>query len=316
MNLVAKRRRIALVTAREAQALDEDLPPLADALHHAGVDVHVVPWDAMRDWSQFDMLLLRSTWDYMSRLTDFLGWAEQASRATRLVNSLETVRWNIDKHYLGTLAAAGVPVVPTTFMEPEADAAAALEQFLATDTCAEFVIKPAIGAGSRDAQRHGRDSRKAAVAHAQRLLVAGRSILVQPYLARVDEEGEAALIFFGGEFSHSIRKGALLRPGAEATTGLFAAETIRARAALADELEVARRALAAVPFGAPLYARVDLIRDAAGAPLLLELELIEPSLFFGYAPGAAARFADIIRATWQTVRHLPPDSGAPFWIAD
>jgi glutathione synthase/RimK-type ligase-like ATP-grasp enzyme len=316
MNLVEKRRRIALVTAREAQTLDQDLPPLADALHHAGMDVHVVPWDAVRDWSQFDMLLLRSTWDYMSRLTEFLGWAEQASRATRLVNSLETVRWNIDKHYLGTLAAAGVPVVPTTFMKPGAHAAAVLEQFLAADPCAEFVIKPAIGAGSRDAQRHGRDSRKAAVAHAQRLLVAGRSIVVQPYLTRVDEEGEAALIFFGGEFSHSIRKGALLRPGAEATTGLFAAETIRARAALADELEVARRALAAVPFGAPLYARVDLIRDAAGAPLLLELELIEPSLFFGYAPGAAARFADIIRATWQTVRPLPPDSGAPFWIAD
>ncbi len=313
---VANRRRIALVTAREAQALDEDLPPLTDALHHAGVEVHVVPWDAARDWSHFDMLLLRSTWDYMARLTEFLSWAEQASRAAPLVNSLVTVRWNIDKHYLGTLAAAGVPVVPTTFMEPGADAAAMLERFLATDVCAEFVIKPAIGAGSRDAQRHGRDSRTAAVAHAQRLLTAGRSILVQPYLARVDEEGEAALIFFGGEFSHSIRKGALLRAGAGATTGLFAAETISARAALADELELARRALAAVPCGAPLYARVDLLRDGAGAPRLLELELIEPSLFFAHAPGAAARFAAIIRATWQAVRDPPPDSGAPCWTAE
>jgi O-ureido-D-serine cyclo-ligase len=192
------------------------------------------------------MLLLRSTWDYMSRLEEFLSWAEQASRATTLVNSLPTVRWNIDKHYLGTLAAAGVPVVPTTFLEPREDVRAALERFLAADACAEFVIKPAIGAGSRDAQRHGRESRQGAVAHAERLLTAGRSILVQPYLARVDTEGEAALIFFGGDFSHSIRKGALLRPG-------------------------------------------------AGAPLLLELELIEPSLFFVHAPGAAARFADCIR---------------------
>jgi glutathione synthase/RimK-type ligase-like ATP-grasp enzyme len=292
---VAKQRRVALVTAREAQSLDEDLPPLTDALHHAGVDVEVVPWDAARDWSHFDMLLLRSTWDYMSRLAEFLSWAERAAQATTLVNSLATVRWNIDKHYLGTLEAAGVPVVPTTFLEPGADAAAALERFLGADRCAEFVIKPAIGAGSRDAERHGRHARAAALGHAQRLLAAGRSILVQPYLARVDEEGEAALIFFGGEFSHSIRKGALLRPGAGATTELFAPESISARAALADELEVARRALAAVPFPAPLYARVDLIRAGGGAPLLLELELIEPSLFFGHAPGAAARFAECIR---------------------
>ena len=291
----SNRCRVALVTAREAQSLDEDLPPLTDALHHAGMDVHVVPWDAARDWSHFDMLLLRSTWDYMSRLAEFLSWAEQASRATTLVNSLATVRWNIDKHYLGTLATAGVPVVPTTFVEPGAAVAAGLEAFLASNCCADFVIKPAIGAGSRDAQRHGRHAPAAAVAHAQRLLGAGRSILVQPYLARVDEEGEAALIFFGGEFSHSVRKAALLRPGAASTTSLFATETISARAALADELEVARRALAAVPMGAPLYARVDLIRDGAGAPLLLELELIEPSLFFGHAPDAAARFAECIR---------------------
>jgi O-ureido-D-serine cyclo-ligase len=287
--------RVALVTAREAQGLDEDLPPLADALHHAGVDVQIVPWDAARDWSQFDMLLLRSTWDYMSRLAQFLSWAEAVSRVTRLVNSLVTVRWNIDKHYLGTLAAAGVPVVPTAFVEPGAVATAALAQFLTADSCSEFVIKPAIGAGSRDAQRHDRHSLAAAVAHAERLLSAERSILVQPYLARVDAEGEAALVFFGGEFSHSIRKGALLRPGAGATSELFAAETITARSALADELAVARRALAAVPSGVPPYARVDLIRDDAGAPLLLELELIEPSLFFRYAPGAAARFAAIIR---------------------
>lgn len=290
-----RKYRIALVTAREAQSLDEDLPPLTDALHHAAVDVAVVPWDAACDWSQFDMLLLRSTWDYMSRLAQFLHWAQLAARATRLVNTLATVRWNIDKHYLGTLATAGVPVVPTTFVEPGADVAAALERFLAADGCTEFVIKPAIGAGSRDAERHGRQAPGAAVAHAQRLLTAGRSILVQPYLARVDEEGEAALIFFGGEFSHSIRKGALLRPGAGATTGLFAPESISARTALADEVQVARRALAALPFAAPLYARVDLIRDAGGAPLLLELELIEPSLFFGHAPGSAARFADCIR---------------------
>jgi O-ureido-D-serine cyclo-ligase len=241
------------------------------------------------------MLLLRSTWDYMSRLEEFVSWAERASRVTRLVNSLEVVRWNIDKHYLGALAAAGVPVVPTTFVEPDQDASVALERFLAGDACAEFVIKPAVGAGSRDAQRHARARRAAAVTHAGRLLTARRSILVQPYQARVDTEGEAALVFFAGEFSHSFYKGPLLKSGAGATTGLFAAETICGRDAREDELTVARQALAALPFPAPLYARVDLLRGADGPPLLLELELIEPSLYFAQAPGAAARFAERIR---------------------
>jgi O-ureido-D-serine cyclo-ligase len=292
---VAVLRRIALVTAREARALDEDLPPLANALHHAGVEAHIVPWDAAQDWSQFDMLLLRSTWDYMSRLEEFLTWAEQAARAAPLVNSLPMVRWNIDKHYLGALAHAGVPVVPTTFLEPGADVPAVLERFLADDHSAEFVIKPAIGAGSRDAQRHHRDQRAPAVTQAQRLLTAGRSVLLQPYLSRVDEEGEAALIFFAGEFSHSIRKAALLRPGAAATAGLFAPERISPRTATVEELALARQALAAIPFAPPLYARVDLIRHAGGQPLLLELELIEPSLFFAWEPRAAARFAACIR---------------------
>lgn len=288
-------RRIALVTARQAMALDEDLSPLADALHHAGVEVHVLPWDAAQDWSQFDMLLLRSTWDYTSRLAEFLNWAERASRLAPLVNNLATVRWNIDKHYLGALARAGIDVVPTTFLEPDADVPTALERFLAQDRCAELVIKPAVGAGSRGAQRHPRNARAAAMAHARQLLAAGHSVVLQPYLARVDQEGEAALIFFGGEFSHSIRKGPLLQSGAGATTELFAAETISARAVAADELALAHQALAAVPFGIPLYARVDLLQDGAGQPRLLELELIEPSLFFAHAPPAAARFAHCIR---------------------
>jgi glutathione synthase/RimK-type ligase-like ATP-grasp enzyme len=292
---VAVLRRIALVTAQEARALDADLLPLVNALHQVGVEAQIASWDESQDWSQFDMLMLRSTWDYMSRLEEFLSWAERAAHAAPLVNSLPMVRWNIDKHYIGALAQAGVPVVPTTFLEPGADVPAALEQFLARADGREFVVKPAIGVGSRDAQRHRRDARPRAVEHMSRLLAAGRSALLQPYLARVDEEGEAALIFFGGEFSHSIRKGALLRPDGRSTAALFAPETISPRVAAADELALARQALAAMPFETPLYARVDLIRDAGGQPLLLELELIEPSLFFDHAPQAAERFAACIR---------------------
>ena len=131
--------------------------------------------------------------------------------------------------------------------------------------------------------------------HAQRLLDARRSVLLQPYLDRVDEYGETALIFFDGVFSHAIRKGPLLRRGEDPTRALFAAEHITPRTPSADELRVARQTLAAMPFAPPLlYARVDLIHAADGTPRVLELELTEPSLFFAHAPGSAQRFAHAI----------------------
>ena len=120
-------------------------------------------------------------------------------------------------------------------------------------------------------------------------------MLLQPYLERVDAEGETALVFFEGTFSHAIRKGPLLQRGAEATRKLYATEAITPRTPSADELDVAQRALAAIPLQQPLlYARVDLIRADDGSPRLLELELVEPSVFVGYAAGAAARFAAAI----------------------
>jgi hypothetical protein len=129
------------------------------------------------------------------------------------------------------------------------------------------------------------------VAHVQRLLDAGRSALLQPYLSRIDIEGETALMFFAGRFDHAVRKGPLLAPGGAPTSALFAAETIVPREPGRDELRVAEQALAAIPLGIPLYARIDLIRGDDGAPCLLELELTEPSLYFNYAPGSAERFA-------------------------
>jgi O-ureido-D-serine cyclo-ligase len=288
--------RIALVTARAARDLDADLPPLQAALQAAGAIAEVVDWDDPAvDWRRFDLALLRSTWDYVGRLAEFLGWAASAARQTRLANPVSLVRWNVDKHYLGELAGAGVPVVPGAFIEPGAEAAGALAAFLdagAGQDAAEFVVKPAVGAGSRDARRHPRDARAAAAAQAGGLLAQGRSVLLQPYLARVDAEGETALVYFEGAFSHAVRKGPLLQPGAGATEALFAPEAITARDASAAERAVAAAALAAIPGTAtPLYARVDLIRDDAGQPRVLELELVEPSLFFDQAPGAAARFA-------------------------
>ncbi len=298
MNPVAS-PRIALVTAAAARALDDDLAPLATALTARGAAVTVTDWDdAGIDWSRFDLVLLRSTWDYSLRLPGFLAWIERIAGHARLLNPPEVVRWNTDKHYLGELARAGVAVVPSAFVEPGADADAALHAFLAAYAAdADFVIKPCVGAGSRDAQRHRRDDRGAADAHLRRLLDAGRSALLQPYLERVDADGETALLFFDGAFSHAIRKGPLLRRDEGPTRALFAPEHIQARTPGADELALARRTLAAIPFASPLlYARIDLLRDTQGQPVVLELELTEPSLFFAGAPGSVEHFADAVLA--------------------
>ena len=266
------------------------MPPLLAAFSAAGADAEIVDWDNPKaDWARFDAALLRSAWDYTERLSEFLAWTERVAALTTLLNPPPVVRWNADKHYLLELARSGLPVVASRFVEAGADPAAALEEFLTRHPCAELVVKPAVGAGSRDTRRHTRTTVAEVLAHLSRLLDAGRSVLLQPYLEGVDTQGETAVIHIGGQFSHAVRKGPLLPLGAPPTGALFAPEEITARAPDADELSVAQRVLAALPFGALLYARVDLIRDGAGAPCVLELELTEPSLFFGHAPGSAQR---------------------------
>jgi glutathione synthase/RimK-type ligase-like ATP-grasp enzyme len=300
--------RIALVTARAARGTDPDMPPLLAALLKAGADAQEVDWDDDGvDWSRFGLTLLRSTWDYAHRAQEFLDWAARVAEQTHLQNPLAVVRWNSDKHYLAELARSGVPVVPSTFVEPDEEAEAAVDAFLpslgnppsrggAAET-GDFVVKPAVGAGSRDAQRHGTEDREQAIAHVRRLLDQRRAVLLQPYLRKIDEEGETALLFFEGAFSHAVRKAPLLRRGEAPTTELYAKETIAPCEASPAELEVAQHALAAIPFERPLlYARIDLIRDDHGSPVLLELELVEPSVFAGFADGAAERFARAILA--------------------
>ena len=288
---------VALVTARAARGLDEDMAPLTAALTAAGARSQIADWDDPGvEWAAFDLVVPRSAWDYAERLPEFLAWAERVARLTTLVNPLAVVRWNTDKHYLGELARAGAPVVPTWYLEPGADAGRTLDEFLAAEACRELVVKPAVGAGSRDARRHARSRRAEILAHIEPLLSARRSVMLQPYLESVDWCGETALMYIDGRFSHAIRKGALLPAGAPSTAGLFAPEQIVPRAPGADELAAAERILAAAPFERLVYARVDLLRDPAGAPELLELELTEPSLFLAHAAGSAERFAAALLA--------------------
>jgi hypothetical protein len=216
-------RHVALVTCREALALDEDLAPLRDALAALGAEVALPCWDdASIDWARFDIAVLRSTWDYAERNDEFLDWAARCAAATRLVNPLDVVRWNTNKRYLADLARAGVPAVPTRFVAAGAEAAAELERFLAggeeslsigrAAAFSDFVVKPVVGAGTRDAARYTRADLARALTHLRRLLAAGRDTMLQPYLDDIDQHGETAMIFFEGKLSHAVCKGPL--PGA------------------------------------------------------------------------------------------------------
>jgi len=282
--------RVALVTCSRLPDLDPDDRLLLDPLRARGVTADVVAWDdPAADWAAYDLVVLRSAWDYAPRRDAFVAWA---AGVTTLANPADVVTWNTDKRYLRDLAKAGVPVIPTTFVEPGGG-------WFAPGT--DVVVKPAIGAGSVDAGRYELAAGPEAFeAHVRRLLDAGRTVMLQPFQRAIQEAGETALVYFdGGEglrFSHAARKGAMLTGPDEGVTGLYKEERIDPAEASAAQRAVAERALDAVPGGRDrlLYARVDLVPDDSGAPTLIELELAEPSLFLGQAAGAAERFADAV----------------------
>jgi glutathione synthase/RimK-type ligase-like ATP-grasp enzyme len=269
---------------------DRDLPVLVGALRDAGVDAVALPWDDPgTDWSGFDLVVIRSTWDYSWRADEFVAWAEKCGAATRLANPAAVVRWNADKRYLGDLAAAGVPVVPTRYLAP-GDAPALPDGH-------EYVVKPTSGAGARYAARYTPGDHDTAVRHLAHMHEEGLTAMVQPYLAGIDVSGERALQFFGGRFLHASRKGAVLAPGTAYDDAKVAHPDLVPWTPTAAELAVAEGALAAVP-DAPelLYARVDLVDGADGEPRLMELELVEPNLFLDLHPGSVPRVVDAILA--------------------
>ncbi len=272
--------RLAWVSCREARGRDDDEPLALAALARAGVHVEVVDWDDPDiGWESYDRAVLRSTWDYTQRLAEFRGWLEEVEGKTRLLNPAPLVHWNIDKHYLAELAEAGVPVTPTVFVEPGETP---------VFPRAHFVLKPAIGAGSRDASSYRPDQGAAARAHVDRLHAGGQSVLVQPFIDSVATDGEWPLVFLGGSYSHAASKRVAL-PQAGIVEDLFAAETNAAHRADDAQIAAAQQAIDLVTsrFGAPAYARVDLVRDDDDRPCVLEIELIEPSLFLTYADPAA-----------------------------
>jgi glutathione synthase/RimK-type ligase-like ATP-grasp enzyme len=285
--------RVALVTCAELPDLEPDDRLLIEPLARRGIAARPEVWDDSGvNWAGYDLVLLRSPWDYARRREEFVAWA---AGVPRLANPAAIVAGNTDKRYLARLAEAGVPVVPTQWLEPGSDWLPGCDGVV--------VVKPAVSAGSYETGRYDLADpaqRRLATAHADRLRAHGQVVMVQPYLAAVDSAGETALLYFAGRYSHAIRKGAMLEGPYDQLTGLYREERIDRREPSPAEREAADRVLAAAGtvLGAAdlLYARVDLIPAADGTPTLVELELTEPSLFLGHDPGAVDRFADAIAA--------------------
>ncbi len=289
-----ERSRVALVTGTMFPELYDDDHLLRDALRARGVTVEAVRWDDPdADWAGYDLAVVRSPWDYPQRHAEFVAWAH---RVPRLANPADVIEWNTDKHYLRELAAAGVPVTPTEFVEPGAT--------WTPPAAGEWVVKPTVSGSAQNTGRYALPEQAAlAAAHVDRLTAAGRTAMIQPYLAAVDTAGETSVLCTpdaDGEltYSHGIRKGALLTGPDTGRAPEDYVEDIAPRVPSPAELAVAAQVLDAVPGGAKrlLYARVDLIPGPDGDPILVELELTEPSLFFRQADGSADRFADAILA--------------------
>jgi glutathione synthase/RimK-type ligase-like ATP-grasp enzyme len=273
---------VVLVTGRQMRKPDPEIHLLVAALEQESIGAVIAPWDNATDWASVPLVVVRSPWDYTDAHEEFLSWARSVAAVTRMVNPLEVLEWNSHKSYLLDLASAGVSTVTTTLVHrgaSDADQADALAAYPG-----EIVIKPAVSVGAIGALRAASSSPEAA-AHLAELASTG-DVLVQPLARSVLDGGEASLIYFGGQFSHAIRK---LPADGDYRVQEHHGGRVVPHEPTADEFAVAAATLAAAP-AATAYARVDLV-DVDGSPAVMELEAIEPQLFLDRDPNAASRFA-------------------------
>jgi glutathione synthase/RimK-type ligase-like ATP-grasp enzyme len=289
-------RPIALVSGAEARHLDTDLPLIIRALGDRGIIADIVDWDnAAANWEQYEAAIVRSPWDYHRRYPEFLAWLGVVSAATTLLNSADIIRWNTNKEYIAEFMEAKIDVIPTTFVRAAEDLVLITNDGMLDR---DIVVKPTVSAGSNNTERHEESPVKAA-AHLGALIDAGMVAMVQPYQRFIDERGETGMLYFNGKYSHSFRKGAILATGENIKNGLFVEEDISPRNASSQERALGETVMRFVKnkFGEyPLYARVDVVRGSAGVPVLMELELTEPSLFLHVAHESPSHFASAVVA--------------------
>ena len=276
-------------------------------LEQLGWSVHSVPWDhAPADWSEFDAVVLRSTWDYQHRPDRFLSVvADIEDSGVPLFNSGDLVRWNVRKTYLQELAASGIPIVPTLFLDRFV--IEGLDGLFARLGSDEIVLKPLISA-SADGTFRLRTGTWRQEEGALTAELTGRAVLAQPFVRAIPEGGEVSLFYFDGMFSHAVRK--TPAPGDFRVQEEHGAEIATIIPTL-DILQAGARAMDAVP-EVPLYARVDLVpaNDAEGH-WLMELELIEPALYLRMDREAPRRFAEALVRQVESERPSPGREAGP-----
>jgi len=267
---------------------DDDL--LIGALARQGLSAVRVDWarDDV-DWSAFRTAVFRTTWDYFDRFAEFMAWLERVEPLTRLCNSAAIVRWNLDKHYLRDLAARGVPVVPSRFLER--GESLSLAGLLGETGWSEAVIKPCVSGAARHTYRVNRAT-AAAVQRVIDPLLAEESFLLQPFVADVVTNGEDTLVAIAGRVTHGLRKRA--KPGDFRVQDDHGG-TVHPLEPSVEQVDFAERALAACD-EVPAYGRVDLVRLDDGSLAVMELELVEPELWLRLHPPAAEAMATAIAA--------------------
>jgi glutathione synthase/RimK-type ligase-like ATP-grasp enzyme len=280
-----------LVTYSKMPDLDPDDRLLADALRERGHECRAAVWDDPAvDWSAAGVVVIRSTWDYHLKFEQFLSWVKTVEDLGTLWNPADLIRWNSNKKYLLDLEKRGAPITPTVLYSPGDKPPALPSEWN------ELIVKPTVGLATHGVKRAAKDSPE----FKQILAEAKSALLVQPYLKSVVDYGERALIFIGGKYSHAVQKAPFQSLQA---AGLAGEKPIEAAP---DEVAVAKDIVKLIP-GPHLYARVDIIRDSSHNPVLLELELVEPSLFLAMQPHAATALADVlVRANRD--HHLPANN--------
>ena len=286
----ASRGSVALVTCAAHPELSADDRLLLPALSAVGYEPVARRWDEPDEpWARHAAVVVRSCWDYHHRAAEFHLWLDRLEETgARVFNPVPILRWNADKRYLRDLAAAGIEVVPTAWVEEREESS--LATLAGARGWRRVVVKPSVSATAFQTWRTGSQVTDDDEQRFRRL-TGERPALVQPYLPEI-ESGELSLVFLGGQYSHAVLKRP--RPGDFRVQTDFGGtvEPVRADPHVVD---TAARVLRAAP-GETLYARVDLCL-VAGRVQLMELELLEPALFFASEPAAAARFAEALART-------------------
>jgi hypothetical protein len=274
---------VALVTYAGLPDLDADNALLLPALAERGIQAQPVVWnDPTMDWSIPKLTVIRATWDYHHQHHAFLSWAERISHRHNLWNPFAIIRWNTHKSYLRNLEQQNIPIVPTIWLEREAKTN--LSSLMARQGWQKVVVKPAVSASAYATILVTAETIQHGQSHLDHFL-STHDMLIQPFLSTVISSHERSLIFIDGEFTHAIKRKPALDLDPSARSLLTVPQD--------DELLLAQRILRLLP-SSPLYARVDLIHDEAGTLRLMELELVEPALWFSLAPHVIQLFADAI----------------------